>query len=552
MIYQQPRRPAGDMGRLSGVMRTPWLAARVPVRAPRRQELQRRPFCDRASWPTRTVTPPSATARSTSASATATPRRFCRATPRSPRSPYDLRQYGICGNADTEPDSVSPSFHQRRIATAFISFPSPAAPAVCCCTRLRCPAITASGDLGPAAYRFVDFLAVAGQTWWQMLPVNPPGDAPGNSPYSSHQRVRRQPVADQPGTAGREGLLDAAECARRRSSTGTSSRISHRATRFAQSTAAPGVRPLRSATVATRRVESFVAQASRVAGRLVALRRAARRRTTAHWYNWPSQLRLREPDAHAPTRDALARESPLSAVRAVRLRSAVDTRCATYCHERGVGLIGDIPIFVAHDSADVWAHRELFLLDRARQAEDDQRLSARRVQRARPDVGPPAVRLAAHSARRFAWWVSRFARDAATVRRRADRPFPRLPPHVAHPVRRDGREARQMGAVAGRAAVHAVREARRCPRADHRRRPRQAHRRRPRLRDRFGFPGMRIMQFGFGAGGEIPPAAPYPQRLRRLHRHARQQHDRRLARMSCEQPVGREAPRRAASSTRRR
>src|SRR4051794_32114258 len=42
-----------------------------------------------------------------------------------------------------------------------------------------------SGDLGPAAYRFADFLHRAGQTWWQMLPVNPPGDAPGNSPYSS-------------------------------------------------------------------------------------------------------------------------------------------------------------------------------------------------------------------------------------------------------------------------------------------------------------------------------------------------------------------------------
>src|SRR3954451_21908973 len=42
-----------------------------------------------------------------------------------------------------------------------------------------------SGDLGPAAYRFADFLAEAGQTWWQMLPVNPPGDRPGNSPYSS-------------------------------------------------------------------------------------------------------------------------------------------------------------------------------------------------------------------------------------------------------------------------------------------------------------------------------------------------------------------------------
>jgi 4-alpha-glucanotransferase len=42
-----------------------------------------------------------------------------------------------------------------------------------------------SGDLGPAAHAFVDFLSQAGQAWWQMLPVGPPGAAPGFSPYSS-------------------------------------------------------------------------------------------------------------------------------------------------------------------------------------------------------------------------------------------------------------------------------------------------------------------------------------------------------------------------------
>src|SRR6185436_10340526 len=42
-----------------------------------------------------------------------------------------------------------------------------------------------SGDLGPEAHRFVEFLAEAGQTWWQMLPIGPPGRAPAFSPYDS-------------------------------------------------------------------------------------------------------------------------------------------------------------------------------------------------------------------------------------------------------------------------------------------------------------------------------------------------------------------------------
>src|SRR5688572_33121252 len=46
-----------------------------------------------------------------------------------------------------------------------------------------------SGDLGPAAHAFVDFLAAAGQRWWQMLPVGPPGEPPGNSPYSSYSAL---------------------------------------------------------------------------------------------------------------------------------------------------------------------------------------------------------------------------------------------------------------------------------------------------------------------------------------------------------------------------
>src|SRR6185436_19396409 len=64
-----------------------------------------------------------------------------------------------------------------------------------------------SGDLGPEAHRFVEFLAEAGQTWWQMLPIGPPGRAPGFSPYDSASAFAGSPWLVSLDVLAREGLL---------------------------------------------------------------------------------------------------------------------------------------------------------------------------------------------------------------------------------------------------------------------------------------------------------------------------------------------------------
>src|SRR5688572_23453880 len=65
-----------------------------------------------------------------------------------------------------------------------------------------------SGDVGREALRFVDFLAAAGQTWWQVLPVGPPGDPPGNSPYSSTSSAAGSPYLVSIDGLVEMGLLD--------------------------------------------------------------------------------------------------------------------------------------------------------------------------------------------------------------------------------------------------------------------------------------------------------------------------------------------------------
>ena len=64
-----------------------------------------------------------------------------------------------------------------------------------------------SGDLGSEAHRFVDFLADAGQTWWQMLPVGPPGRAPAFSPYDSTSAFAGSPWLVSLEALSRQGLL---------------------------------------------------------------------------------------------------------------------------------------------------------------------------------------------------------------------------------------------------------------------------------------------------------------------------------------------------------
>ncbi|MEO6436592.1 MAG: 4-alpha-glucanotransferase, partial [Tepidisphaeraceae bacterium] len=69
------------------------------------------------------------------------------------------------------------------------------------------PGAHGSGDLGAAALAFTDFLAAGGQQWWQMLPVGPPGAAPGYSPYSSTSAFAGSPWLISLDKLAEDGLL---------------------------------------------------------------------------------------------------------------------------------------------------------------------------------------------------------------------------------------------------------------------------------------------------------------------------------------------------------
>ena len=220
------------------------------------------------------------------------------------------------------------------------------------------------GTLGQSARRFVDRLAESGQQWWQILPLNPPGH--GGSPYSATSAFAGNVMLLDPDPLVQQGWLD----------DGDVSAFEQKCEKF------PDRRFV---------IDQVVPEKSRLlkqgasnwlddGGREDADFQAFCRRhgeqwlddfalftTLQHlhgdrWRRWPDELVRREPSALQAVRDE--RRRMIDTVKFLQwqfFRQWRDLR--NYADDRGVRFFGDIPIFVAMNSAEVWARRELFELD---------------------------------------------------------------------------------------------------------------------------------------------------------------------------------------------
>jgi len=268
-----------------------------------------------------------------------------------------------------------------------------------------------SGDLGAEAFRFADWLASAGLTLWQTLPLAPIG--PGDSPYQSPSAFAGNPllVALQP--LAERGWLDAAALdAAGFGSAADAARVDFRRVipwrlqRLREAAAGFAAR----ATAAER--AAFDSWCANQAGWLpdyalfMAIKGSQGQRA---WWTWPEPLRHRDGAALAEARAALAADIEAHAL-AQWLFDSQLAALKAHANARGVRLMGDVPIFIAHDSADVWSRPELVRL-----GADDQPSVVAGVP---PDAytpdgqrwGNPLYRWEAHAAERYAWWTARVQR----------------------------------------------------------------------------------------------------------------------------------------------
>jgi len=213
------------------------------------------------------------------------------------------------------------------------------------------------GSFGEAARRWVDFLAEAKQSYWQILPLSPGGL--GNSPYSSCSAFAGNPYFIDLDILCEEGLLKRAEYAninwgRSESRVDYCAIFRHRE------------RILRKAFARFKdeaALDDFAAQNPWLEhySQYLAIKDAHSQQA---WIQWDEPLRLRQPDAISEMKTRLAND--------IRYYTFVQYQfkrqwlaLREYANAKKVEIIGDIPIYVSSDSADVWANRDLFLLNAA-------------------------------------------------------------------------------------------------------------------------------------------------------------------------------------------
>lgn len=214
------------------------------------------------------------------------------------------------------------------------------------------------GTFGKAAYDFIDFLADAGQSWWQLLPVGPSGS--GDSPYQSFSSFAGNAYFIDLDMLAADGLLTSAEISSADWGHDTE-KVDYDKLRSSRMTL------LRAAARRglARNDTSFEAFCRENARWLpdYALYMALKERFDGEaWMQWPETIRMRRTDAVEHYRHELRDE--------IRFYSYVQylfysqwSALRAYAHKKGIGIIGDLPIYTALDSADVWSEPGGFVLD---------------------------------------------------------------------------------------------------------------------------------------------------------------------------------------------
>ena len=258
------------------------------------------------------------------------------------------------------------------------------------------------GCFSDEAYRFIDFLRDAGLSYWQILPVGPTGY--GDSPYQSFSTFAGNPYFISLEKLISEGLLTEEECGQ--ADMGTDETQVDYGKLYKER-----LRLLRAACARSRHEEAedykaFLKENDfwlRDYALFMALKDA---HGGADFESWEEDIRSFDKDALGRWEEKLAGDVRFYMfVQYEFLREWKDLRA--YAASQGIRIIGDIPVYVSHDSADFWAHRELFMLD--------ERGRVRMIAGVPPDGfsadgqvwGNPLYDWGKHAEDGFSWWIRR-------------------------------------------------------------------------------------------------------------------------------------------------
>jgi 4-alpha-glucanotransferase len=352
------------------------------------------------------------------------------------------------------------------------------------------PGSPGNGDLGAEAYRFVDFLVQGGFGVWQTLPLGPTHDE--RSPYhslSAHAGSRC--LIDLQALAGAGWLEAVPELPPDGDADAFRFDLIERAREGFEASADDADRA--DLGEFCRAHEHWLDD--------YALFMALRCELDAPWWEWPAALRDREPGALAEARERLGRW--LAHHRFAQWLFFRQWRqLKDYANRRGVLLFGDIPIFVAHDSAEVWAHRELFDLDAEGHPTTVAGVPPDYFSETGQFWGNPHYRWDRLASENYGWWIERIRtqRELFDIVRldhfRGFQAFWEIP---YHGEATEGRWVEGPGSDFFRAVAEALGELPLVAEDLGVITPEVTA-----LRERFGLPGMKVLQFAFSGEGTNP------------------------------------------------
>jgi 4-alpha-glucanotransferase len=354
------------------------------------------------------------------------------------------------------------------------------------------------GDLGGEAYRFVDWLASAGQAYWQIMPLGPTGY--GDSPYSAFSAFAGNTTLVSPEKLVEAGLLDGADIAdapdlpEGRVDYG---KVIEYKRGLLEEAFKNFTRRLKEDESLRRDYEGFEGFAATWLDDWALFAALKEEYEGQPWNTWSPGLARREPAAVEAARRSFA-----GRVEAHKFAQYAFfhqwLKLKKYANERGVRVVGDMPIFVAHNSADVWSKPELFKLE-----EDG---SPRVVAGVPPDAfsatgqlwGNPIYDWDRMRDDGFAWWVARVRETLKIVDVVRLDHFRGFAAYWEVPAGHETAEHGRWVEAPGREVFGAMRDALGADlpivAEDLGTITPDVHA----LRDEFDFPGMRVLQFAFG------------------------------------------------------
>lgn len=352
------------------------------------------------------------------------------------------------------------------------------------------------GDIGPAAFKFVDFLKRSGQKIWQVLPVGPTSPAYGNSPYSCISAFAGNPLLISPELMSRRGMVTSDEL------NGTD--FSHDRVDY------PSVIRYKTRLLQTAFTrfwdsrtdwEEFQAFCNKNAYWLedFALFETLRHSVfKKQWNFWPADIRDRRQEA--------LQELQKSYIQQILFVKFVQyiffdqwQSLKIHCNRAGIEIMGDVPLYVNYDSVDVWSHQNLFILGEDYLPEIVSGVPPDYYSETGQLWNNPVYKWETHKRANYSWWIDRTSHNLELFDRLRLDHFRGFIAYWGVPAgNKTARTGRWYPGPGSDLFIH-------------------LKNRFPEMRfvaedlgditdevyetrDRFGIPGMRVFQFGFGPG----------------------------------------------------